>query len=147
MWYLWMQSREFRKVLSMQWRYIIGGWHIALHPVSTYLFFSFVSFVCLFCYLFVCMYVCLFVCLNVYGSVGLNTIHFTFVSRALWFRTLKKQQLDCSLIWNLHRMCPKHAFTLCKFHEKINGRFERVRANLIGETSKEHGQQKVNCDN
>ena len=49
-------------------------------------------------------------------------ITFTFVSKALWYRTFKKTRLlpDLKLLQNV----PQHIlFKVCKFHEKVNGQF------------------------
>ena len=62
----------------------------------------------------------LFVCFNM--DVLEHDELFTFVSKALRYRTFKKTRLlpDLKLLQNV----TQHSlFKLCKFHEKINGQF------------------------
>ena len=54
-------------------------------------------------YLYLCRYIYIFSPKYYVMSSSLNTqLPSTFVSKALWYRIFK--QLDCSLIWNFHRM-------------------------------------------
>ena len=45
----------------------------------------------------------------------------TFVSKALWYRIFTK--LDCSLIWNLHKMCQSMHSSNCNFMKKMKSLF------------------------
>ena len=63
-----------------------------------------------------------FVNINLMIVATLNINTYTFVSKALWYRTFKKTRLlpDLKLLRNV----PHHSlFKFCKFHEKINGQF------------------------